>query len=185
MALFPVMVLRAEDAIPTDWLPALTHSALRWHMELNPHRVPYSRPDRRSLDTLAPLIWRPVFDVVRAKVRDHFKCEVAHLEGRESVLWNGTHLPVHVEKSDLSGMLWLDYSAKADPAKQDFNGLFQLDNPSGPIGFKKLPWEERGKMVEPKPGTLILHPSYIHHYVYPYQGERPGVEIHFEITLKA
>lgn len=183
--LFAVRVLRCDAIVPPADIATLTQHALAVHRDLNPYRVPYSRPDRRSLDVLLPEVFDPVFDAVREKVRIGYDCEVEHIEGRESVLWNGTHLPTHVEKSDLSAILWLDYSAVANPERCDYNGLFVLGNPSGPWGFQSLPWEgSRCQMIEPKPGALVIHPSYIHHFVYPYRADRPGVEIHFEINVR-
>lgn len=186
--LFSSRLVYCEEVLPPEQIAHMAELALEYHFKLNPHRVPYSRPDRTSLDILAPEVFQPAFDVVREKVREHFGCEIDddHFTGRESVLWNGTHLPVHVEPTDLSAILWLDYSAVPNADDADYNGLFTVKSPSGAFGSRKLPWEHsRNFMVEPKVGGLVIHPSYLDHWVWPYHGERPGVEIHFEMNVKA
>ncbi|MCL4654301.1 hypothetical protein L0Z24_02380 [Burkholderia multivorans] len=83
-------------------------------------------------------------------------------------------------------MLWLDWTARPNPERCDYNGMFCMHNPSGVFGFKKLPFEPpRSRMVEPRAGSLVIHPSYVPHFVFPYRGERLGVEIHFELLVEA
>ncbi len=185
MELFPVRAMVCEDVLPVAECQRLAQVALAVHHRLHPYRLPYRRPDPVSLDELMPETFAPLFDLVRDKVRVGFGCEVAHMVGRELVLWNGTHMPPHVEHNDLSAILWLDYTAEPDPEHWDYNGLVTLVNPSGPWGFKDLPWEPpRSQMIEPRVGALALFPSYVTHYIHPYRGSRPGVEIHFEMDLR-
>lgn len=184
--LFAVQIARADGLLEPHEISAANALAIKTDLALNPLRVPYSRPDKRSLDVLHPDVYAPIFAKVKAFTQTIFGCKVSSLIGRESVFHNGQHLPVHVEgDSHLSGVLWLDWTAQSNPEQQDYNGLFCLQNPSGVFGFKSLPFEQpRSTMEEPRSGSLVIHPSYVPHFVFPYQGKRPGVEIHFEILVE-
>jgi hypothetical protein len=185
--IFPVTVARFDGLLSDAEIAAASAAAIEADLQLNPFRVPYSRPVKTSLDVLYPEIYGPIFERVRLLTEEAYKVKITELIGRESIFLNGQHLPTHVEgASDLSALLWLDWSCIADPDQADYSGIFCLQNPSGVFGFKKLPWEpSRSKMYEPFPGSLVVHPSYIPHYVFPYKGERPGVEIHFTMMVES
>jgi hypothetical protein len=40
-------------------------------------------------------------------------------------------------------------------------------------------------MEMPAPGDAFVFPSHMPHFVFPYNGERPGVELHFEMLAEA
>jgi hypothetical protein len=185
--LFAAQVVRVDQLLTAEEINAGTAAAIDADRRLNDFPTPYSRPVKTSLDVLYPNFFSSIFAKVRAVTEAAYGVKLTSLIGRESVFLNGQHLPVHVEgDSDLSAVLWLDWSAKPVPAKRDYAGMFCLQNPSGVVGFKNHAWEApRSKMVEPRPGSLFIHPSYVPHFVFPYQGERPGVEIHFEMKVEA
>ncbi len=185
--LFPITVASMHGLLDAQEIAAASALAIEVDKNLNDFPVPYSRPARTSLDVLYPDVYGPIFTKVRLAVETAYQVRVKSLIGRESIFLDGQHLPVHVEgDSDLSALLWLDWSAKSDPSKRDYTGMFCLQSPSGVVGFKKHGWEPaRSKMYEPQPGSLVIHPSYVPHFVFPYKGERPGVEIHFEILVES
>lgn len=184
--IFHVQIARFDGLLNDREIADANVAAIAADLQLNPFLVPYSRPDKTSLDVLFPEVFGVVFDKVRAATEAAYGVHVTSLIGRESVFLNGQHLPVHVEgESHLSGVLWLDWSATPNPQERDYNGMFCMNNPSGVVGFKDLPFEApRSMMFPPASGALVLHPSYVPHYVFPYKGERPGVEIHFEILVE-
>ena len=184
--LFGIQVARLDGLLTPQEVEAANCAAIATDLALNPFRVPYSRPDKRSLDVLCPAEFEVVFAKVKAATESAYDVRVTSLIGRESVFLNGQHLPVHVEgDAHLSAVLWLDWSAKPNSNERDFNGIFCMQNPSGVIGFKNLPWETpRSQNFEPCSGSLLIHPSYVPHYVFPYHGVRPGVEVHFEILVE-
>lgn len=184
--IFPVQVARIDGLLSPQEIADANRVAMATDLALNPFRVPYSRPDKRSLDVLCPDEFNVVFAKVKAATEAAYGVRVTSLIGRESVFLNGQHLPVHVEgDSHLSGVLWLDWSATPNPQERDYSGMFCMQNPSGVVGFKDLPFEApRSMMFPPVSGSLVLHPSYVPHFVFPYNGARPGVEIHFEILVE-
>jgi hypothetical protein len=100
------------------------------------------------------------------------------------ITYKGQFIPLHVEDTDLSAVYWLDSDARPDPERQDYSGAFVLVNPSGAYGSRKLPWEGwRSEIIHPKPGMLLVFPSYLAHHSHPYNGDRPSVEIHFEFKV--
>lgn len=184
--LFHITVARFDGLLNEAQIAAASAAAIEADRKLNDFPVPYSRPDKTSLHLLYPKVFSPIFDQVRSCAEAAFGIQVESIVGRESIFLDGQHLPVHNESADahLSALLWLDWSAKPNPATKDFAGMFALCNPSGVWGSQKLPWERpRTRHYEPRPGSLVIHPSYVPHYVYPYKGERPGVEIHFEMKV--
>lgn len=185
--LFHVAIAKFDGLLDTAEVEAASAAAIEADLKLNDYPVPYSRPSKTSLDVLYPDVFGPIFEKVKACAEAAYKVKVTSIVGRESVFRDGQHLPVHNEAADahLSALLWLDWSAKPDHSKRDYAGMFALCNPSGVWGSQKLPWEmPRTQIYEPQPGSLVIHPSYVPHYVYPYKGERPGVEIHFEMKVQ-
>ncbi|MCS6767050.1 MAG: hypothetical protein MO847_11980, partial [Candidatus Protistobacter heckmanni] len=130
--IFPVTVARIDALLDAQEIAAATRLVIEADRTLNDFPVPYSRPDRTSLEALYPDVYGPIFAKVRAAAEAAYGVRVRAITGRESVFLDGQHLPVHVEgDSDLSALLWLDWTARPDPAKRDYNGMFCMQNPGG------------------------------------------------------
>lgn len=162
--------------------------ALGFHERLNRDGHPWARKSRESLigsttwpDALAPLMVQ-----VHAAIEQTYGCVPVWQTAREVITQPGQFIPLHAEDTDLSAIYWVDGDAKPDPARQDYSGAFVLINPSGAYGSRRLPWEGwRSEIIHPKPGMLLVFPSYLAHHSYPYNGTRASVEIHFEFRVEA
>jgi hypothetical protein len=88
--------------------------------------------------------------------------------------------------ADISCVLWLDFPAKPDPTKRDYSGMFCLHNPHLLFGGRASGvFGNINHMEMPAPGDAFVFPSHMPHFVFPYNGERPGVELHFEMLAEA
>lgn len=159
--------------------------ALAVHATLNPNGQPWSRQNRQSLlSQLGDGKFKGLDELVRKVIVDNYACSIDQATAREVITYKGQFIPLHVEDTDLSAVYWLDTDARPDPERQDYSGAFVLVNPSGAYGSRKLPWEGwRSEIIHPKPGMLLVFPSYLAHHSHPYNGERPSVEIHFEFKV--
>ena len=185
--IFPAPVLRIRELLGATEVEQATELALKANDRLNDHQVPYSRTYRDSLDFMYPEFFKPIFRRLRRHIEDEFKCNVSSMVGRESIFRYGQHLPFHTEPhADISCVLWLDFPAKPDPAKRDYSGMFCLHNPHLLFGGRASGvFGNINHMEMPAPGDAFVFPSHMPHFVFPYNGDRPGVELHFEMLAEA
>ena len=166
----------------------MIQTAMEFHAQLNPHGQPWSR--KSPVPLISNACWPDAFTAlvveVHAAITQTYGCLPVWQTAREVITQPGQFIPLHAEDTDLSAIYWLDCDACPDPVRQDYSGAFVLVNPSGAYGSRKLPWEGwRSEIIHPKPGMLLVFPSYLAHHSYPYNGTRPSVEIHFEFRVEA
>ena len=166
----------------------MIQTAMEFHRQLNPDGQPWSRKSRVPL--ISSACWPDAFSTlvmeVHAAILQTYGCVPVWHTAREVITYPGQFIPLHAEDTDLSAIYWVDGDAAPDPERQDYSGAFVLVNPSGAYGSRKLPWEGwRSEIIHPKPGMLLIFPSYLAHHSYPYNGTRASVEIHFEFRVEA
>lgn len=180
--LFGARVYVGMHPLEPELMAAMRNKALVLHELTNPHGMPWSRSKRESLHLMSE--FDPVTRLIESVVAQEYGCSVSQLTGREVVVKRGQFLPLHCEDTDLSAVFILRTQAQPDPSRSDYSGAFVLVNPSGPFGFKSLPWEGlRSELIYPAEGMLLIFPSYLAHHTHPYNAEEPAVELHFELSV--
>lgn len=173
----------------TDQVRAqMIEQAMAFHERLNPDGQPWARKSREPL--IGNSGWPAAFDrlvlELHLAIIQTYGCAPIWQTAREVITQAGQFIPLHAEDTDLSAIYWVDGDAAPNPERQDYSGAFVLVNPSGAYGSRKLPWEGwRSEIIHPKPGMLLVFPSYLAHHSHPYNGTRPSVEIHFEFRVQA
>jgi hypothetical protein len=184
--LFSARVYQGEFWVADETRQAMRVCALDSHARYNPNAMPWSRESRHNILT-APESG-DIFDAIGAEVRrvvvEHYGCTPLSITAREVVVQAGQFIPLHVEATELSAIYWIAGAPQPQRYQQNYAGALALVNPSGAYGARKLPWEGwRSELIHPKPGTLVIFPSYLAHHSHPYNGAEPSVELHFEISL--
>jgi hypothetical protein len=181
--IFPTSIYRGSLGVPNDKLDEFRKGALDAYAKYNPNGKPWSRSTRLSLEECDPQ-FAPLFDAVKRKTEAEFNVTVRSITGRELVQFKGDFVPPHVEASHLSAIYWVDCVARPNPAKAEYDGCLTLQSPIGPFGSKAMPGEKRTYMVAPNPDMLLIFPSHLLHFGHVYLGERPSVEVHFEMEIE-
>ncbi len=180
--LFGARVYVGLHAFAFEEMQQMRELALELHERLNPQGKPWSRLSRQSLHDKDD--FSPVCQLLEQVVDAEYGCTVTALTGREVVMHQSQALPLHCEDADLSAVFFLSHHARPDPRRADYAGAFVLVNPSGPFGFKRLPWEGlRSELIYPAEGMLLVFPSYLAHHTHPYNAQEPGIELHFELKV--
>ncbi len=180
--LFGARVYVGMHPFEPELMATMRNQALALHDRTNPHGMPWSRSTRESLHLMSE--FDPVTRLIESVVAQEYGCSVRQMTGREVVVKRGQCLPLHCEDTDLSAVFILSAQAQPDPSRSDYSGAFVLVNPSGPFGFKNLPWEGlRSELIYPAEGMLLIFPSYLAHHTHPYNAEEPAVELHFELSV--
>jgi hypothetical protein len=184
--LFSARVYQGNFWVADETRQAMRDCALASHANNNPNGLPWSRESRHSILT-APesnSVFDALSDEVRRVVVDNYGCTPLSMTAREVVVQAGQFIPLHVEATELSAIYWIAGAPQPQRYQQNYAGALALVNPSGAYGARKLPWEGwRSELIHPKPGTLVIFPSYLAHHSHPYNGAEPSVELHFEISL--
>jgi hypothetical protein len=184
--LFSARVYQGEFWVADETRQAMRDCALASHARYNPNGLPWSRENRANIltqpesgdifDAIGSEVWRVVVE--------HYGCTPMAMTAREVVVQAGQFIPLHVETTELSAVYWIAGAPQPNRCQQNYAGALALVNPSGAYGARKLPWEGwRSELIHPKPGTLVIFPSYLAHHSHPYNGAEPSVELHFEISL--
>jgi uncharacterized protein (TIGR02466 family) len=107
------------------------------------------------------------------------------LEGWANVSRRGQYNSVH----EHPGAVWsgVYYVASGKPDNADpLNGKLELIDPRSGINMLRLeggPSDGRC-LVEPKPGLMVMFPSWLKHMVHPFAGEGERISIAFNVTLQ-
>jgi hypothetical protein len=184
--LFSARVYQGNFWVADETRQAMRDCALASHANNNPNGMPWSRKSRHNILTAPESngIFDALSDEVRRVVVDNYGCTPLSMTAREVVVQAGQFIPLHVETTELSAVYWIAGAPQPQRYQQNYAGALALVNPSGAYGARKLPWEGwRSELIHPKPGTLVIFPSYLAHHSHPYNGAEPSVELHFEISL--
>ena len=184
--LFSARVYQGEFSLDDATREAMRACALDSHARYNPNGMPWSRESRHNILTEPESngIFDALSDEVRRVVVGSYGCTPMAMTAREVVVQAGQFIPLHVEATELSAIYWIAGAPQPQRYQQNYAGALALVNPSGAYGARKLPWEGwRSELIHPKPGTLVIFPSYLAHHSHPYNGTEPSVELHFEISL--
>jgi hypothetical protein len=184
--LFSARVYQGNFWVADETRQAMRDCALASHANNNPNGLPWSRESRHSILTAPESngIFDALSDEVRRVVVDNYGCTPMSMTAREVVVQGGQFIPLHVEATELSAIYWIAGAPQPQRYQQNYAGALALVNPSGAYGARQLPWEGwRSELIHPKPGTLVIFPSYLAHHSHPYNGTEPSVELHFEISL--
>jgi hypothetical protein len=180
--IFSARVYVGGHVYPPQVMTRMREVALETSRRVNPLGRPWTRKNRDSILTTGA--YEPVVqDLLRVLARC-YSCGATSITAREVIIPKNSFVPLHAEDAHLSAIYVVDTDARPDLELQDYSGALVLANPGGPFGSRALPWEgPRNDLIIPKIGDLIVFPSYLAHHSFVYNGERPGVEIHFELTV--
>ena len=184
--LFSARVYQGEFPLDDAARESMRRCALESHARYNLDGMPWSRNGVSNILTAPESgdIFVALSDEVRRLIVDEYGCTPLSLTAREVVVQAGQFIPLHVEATELSAIYWISGTPQPNRCQQNYAGALALVNPSGAYGARKLPWEGwRSELIHPKPGTLVIFPSYLAHHSHPYNGAEPSVELHFEISL--
>jgi hypothetical protein len=184
--LFSARVYQGNFWVADETRQAMRDCALASHANNNPNGMPWSRENRTNILTQPES--GDIFDAIGSEVQrvvvEHYGCTPMSMTAREVVVQAGQFIPLHVEATELSAVYWIAGAPQPQRCQQNYAGALALVNPSGAYGARKLPWEGwRSELIHPKPGTLVIFPSYLAHHSHPYNGAEQSVELHFEISL--
>jgi hypothetical protein len=180
--IFSSRVYVGHHLYPAETVARMRDVALETSRELNPLGRPWTWRNRDSI-LKAGAFDSLVADLLRVVARC-YGCGPLSITAREVIVHRGEFVPFHAEDAHLSAIYFVDTDARPDPDIQDYSGAFVLSHPGGPFGSRTLPWEgPRTDLILPKVGDLIVFPSYLGHHSFVYNGERPSVEIHFELMV--
>lgn len=86
--------------------------------------------------------------------------------------------------SMISGVFYVDIG-QPDPDDTEFNGTICFLDPRIAVEMIQIPGNPFGSKlkVEPKPGMMLLFPSWLQHFVDPFRGDGTRVSIAFNIAL--
>jgi len=180
--IFATPIYRGALGIQGQQRDAYRERAVLAYQTYNANGKPWSRSTRESLEVCDPT-FAPIFQAVKQRTELEFGVEVSHITGRELVQKTHDFVPPHVESSHLSAIYWIDCDAHPDGSRDEHDGCLVLNHPAGSFGSKCLPDERRNYVVEPRPDGLLIFPSHILHFGHVYLGQRPSVEIHFEMEI--
>lgn len=106
-------------------------------------------------------------------------------EAWANVARSGHYAKPHVHpNSNISGVYYVDVGDAA-PDDQHSGTIEFIDPRQRPGMFETqgtLPFD--AYRVRPTPGTLLLFPAWLYHYVHPYRGTRPRVTVAFNVTIQ-
>lgn len=180
--LFPSTISRSQLGYGDIARELMRERALKAYDELNENKKPWGRKNRVSLEDF-DTSFAALFSAVRRRAESEYGVTVKSITGRELVQFRGDFVPPHVESSALSAVYWIDGDAHPDPKHQEYDGCLVLQHPAGGFGSKALPSDQRVRMIEPRNDMLLIFPSHLLHFGHVYQGERPSVEVHFEMEI--
>jgi len=96
--------------------------------------------------------------------------------------WNAPHIhPLSL----VSGVYWVETPPQVlENAQGDFAGWLGFQDPRTGSQTWPLPGHVHNQFVAPTPGTLVLFPSYLSHFVPPFAGEGVRTSIAFNLRQK-
>jgi uncharacterized protein (TIGR02466 family) len=107
------------------------------------------------------------------------------LSGWANVLRRGNYnTPHNHPESAWSGVYYVDVGDAPDAAS--LSGLLEFLDPRPQVEMAGSPGRPFGApiRVKPEPGLIVVFPSWLHHFVHPYTGERPRISIAFNATTR-
>jgi len=108
------------------------------------------------------------------------------LEGWGLVVRAGGYSRLHVHPGwSLSGVYYVDAGDVLDDRPD--SGLLEFVDPRPAAETDRIAWLTGAgrEVILPRPGLLVIFPSWLAHYVNPYQGIRPRVSIAFNARIKS
>lgn len=111
----------------------------------------------------------------------------AHITAWANVSRRGGFHRLHTHHSSMvSGVFYVDIGTP-DPDDTDFNGSISFVDPRVAVEMVQLPGRPFGDKLkmDPKPGSLLLFPSWLQHFVDPFRGEGTRISIAFNVSLQA
>ncbi len=97
----------------------------------------------------------------------------------------GGYHRMHTHHSSLvSGVLYIDVGER-DEDDTDFNGTLSFVDPRTAVEMIQFPGEPFGDkiVIDPKPGLIVMFPSWLKHFVDPFRGEGTRISIAFNISF--
>jgi uncharacterized protein (TIGR02466 family) len=85
----------------------------------------------------------------------------------------------------VSGVFYVD-TGRPDPDDTEFNGTICFADPRNAVEMIQLPGQPFGDKLkfDPRPGMLLLFPSWLKHFVDPFRGEGTRISIAFNVVLQ-
>lgn len=109
----------------------------------------------------------------------------AHITAWANISRRGGFHRLHTHHSSMiSGVFYVDIGV-ADPEDTAFNGSLTFVDPRQAVEMIPMPGQPFGEKIkfDPKPGMLLLFPSWLKHFVDPFRGEGTRISIAFNIAM--
>lgn len=109
----------------------------------------------------------------------------AHITAWANISRRGGFHRLHTHHSSMiSGIFYVDIGA-ADPDDTQFNGSLTFVDPRQAVEMIPLPGQPFGEKIkfDPKPGMLLLFPSWLKHFVDPFRGDGTRISVAFNIAM--
>ena len=94
------------------------------------------------------------------------------------------HAPHSHPDSAWSGVYYVD--AGTDSPEHPLSGMLELVDPRAGVDAVTAPGDPYGEPVRIRPdaGLLVIFPSWLYHWVHPYEGQTPRVAVSFNAALE-
>lgn len=95
------------------------------------------------------------------------------------------HAPHCHPDSAWSGVYYVDAGSRV--AGYPLSGVLEFLDPRAGVEIARTPGDPYGTPVRivPEPGLLVIFPSWLYHWVHPYQGQSPRIAISFNAAVPA
>lgn len=110
-----------------------------------------------------------------------------HITAWANVTRRGGFHRLHTHSTSMiSGVFYVD-TGRPDADDTDFNGTITFLDPRIAVEMIQIPGNPFGTKlkVDPKPGLMLLFPSWLQHFVDPFRGEGARISIAFNIALRS
>lgn len=111
----------------------------------------------------------------------------AHVTAWANVSRRGGFHRMHSHHSSMiSGVFYVDIGTP-DPDDTEFNGTISFQDPRIAVEMIQMPGNPFGTKikVDPKPGLMLMFPSWLQHFVDPFRGDGTRISIAFNIALNS
>ncbi len=110
----------------------------------------------------------------------------AYCENRALLMEDRAFINTHADsrEGDVTAVLFLSGSGADQPVNSVGNPRFCLEDPSRYADQPRLPFESRPAFsVNPRPGLIVIFPSWIPHNQHPYRGAQTHIQVVLNFRL--
>ena len=137
-------------------------------------------PEIKNLRTMINALAAQMANASGIKIGETFNISVA---GWANIIRNGNyHMPHNHPNNVWSGVYYIDDGSPDKNIK--YNGAFEFCDPRPAAEMLSMDiLQGKRYQITPKPGLMIMFPSFVFHYVHPYVGDKERINIAFNIKI--